>query len=153
MDSVLKTFSRMDTAFLLTVAFVAVAAGIALLLLFLLARRAWQHFRIRRFDALSFKIHGQWREIVRGEIPAQEWRNDSLQCEIVQSIVIQEIGAATDKDRAGLQKFLRASGLLDRCIERVHGGHGWSRRRAMLALAWLPCRPSAGRASRKRPNR
>jgi HEAT repeat protein len=52
----------------------------------------------------------------------------------VQSIVIQEIGAATDKDRAGLQEFLRASGLLDRCIERVHRGRGWSRRRAMLAL-------------------
>jgi HEAT repeat protein len=52
----------------------------------------------------------------------------------VQSIVIQEIGAATDKDRAGLQDFLRTSGLVDRCIERVHRGRGWNRRRAMLAL-------------------
>jgi len=52
----------------------------------------------------------------------------------VQSIVIQEIGAATDKDRPGLQKFLRTSGLLDSCIERVHRGRGWKRRRAMLAL-------------------
>jgi HEAT repeat protein len=124
----------MNTAFLLTVILVAVAAGIVLLLLFLLAGHAWRHFRVRRFDALSIKIHGQWREIVKGEIPAQEWRKDSLQCEIVQSIVIQEISAAPDKDRAGLQEFLRKSGLLDRCIDRVYGGHGWSRRRAMLAL-------------------
>ena len=135
MDSILKSFSQLlNTAFLLTIVFVAVSITIALLLMFLMARRAWQHFRTRRFDTISFKIHGQWREIVRGEIPAEEWRNNSLQCEIVQSIVIQEIGAATDKDRAGLQEFLRASGLLYRCIERVHRGHGWSRRRAMLAL-------------------
>ncbi len=124
----------LNTALLLTVILAAVAAGIALLLLFLAARRAWQHFRTRRFDAVSIKIHGQWRAIVRGEIPAKEWRNNSLRCEILQSIVIQEIGASTDKDRAGLQAFLRASGLLNRCIERVHGGQGWSRRRAMLAL-------------------
>ena len=135
MDPILTSFSQqMNTAFLLTVILVAVAAGIVLLLLFLLAGHAWRHFRVRRFDALSIKIHGQWREIVKGEIPAQEWRKNSLQCEIVQSIVIQEISAATDKDRAGLQEFLRKSGLLDRCIDRVYGGHGWSRRRAMLAL-------------------
>jgi HEAT repeat protein len=135
MDPILTSFSQqMNTAFLLTVILVAVTAGIVLLLLFLLAGRAWRHFRVRRFDALSIKIHGQWREIVRGEIPAKGWRNDSLQCEIVQSIVIQEISAATDKDRAGLQEFLRKSGFVDRCIERVYGGHGWSRRRAMLAL-------------------
>ncbi len=135
MDPILTSFSQqMNTAFLLTVILVAVTTGIVLLLLFSLARRALQHFRVRRFDALSIKIHGQWREIVRGEIPSQEWRNDSMRCEIVQSIVIQEISAATDKDRAGLQDFLRKSGLVDRCIERVYGGHGWNRRRAMLAL-------------------
>lgn len=135
MDSILKSFSQMmNAALLVTVILAGVSAGIALLVLFLLVRRGWQYFRSRRFDRLSIKIHGQWREIVRGEIPAQEWRRNSLQCDILQSIVIQEISAATDKDRAGLQEFLRASGLLDRCIERVNRGRGWSRRRAMLAL-------------------
>ncbi len=135
MGTALNSFSQMlNAAIMLAVILAAVSIGIALLCIFLIARRAWQHFRIRRFDALSFKVHGHWREIVRGEIPAEEWRSNSLQCQIVQSIVIQEIGAATDKDRAGLQDFLRTSGLLDRCIERVHRGRGWSRRRAMLAL-------------------
>src|SRR6202521_2416563 len=135
MGSILRNFSQMlNTAILLAVILAAISIGIALLCMFLMARHAWQHFRIRRFDALSIKIHGQWRAIVRGEIPAEEWRSNTQQCQIVQSIVIQEIGAATDKDRAGLQEFLRASGLLDRCIERVHRGRGWSRRRAMLAL-------------------
>ena len=135
MDSALRSFSQMlNTAILLAVILAAAAIGIAFLCMYLMARSAWQHFRIRRFDARSIKIHGHWREIVRGEIPAEQWRSNSLQCQIVQSIVIQEIGAATDKDRVGLQDFLRTSGLVDRCIERVHRGSGWNRRRAMLAL-------------------
>jgi HEAT repeat protein len=39
-----------------------------------------------------------------------------------------------DKDRAGLQEFLRSTGLIDLCIRKVHEEHGWARRRAMLAL-------------------
>src|ERR1019366_1580112 len=134
MDSILSTLPRHDTAFLLACTILAVLGGIAILMVFLMVRRAIRHIRIQRFDALSFKIHKQWREIVRGDIPAEVWRRDSMQCEIMQSIVIQEISAATDKDRAGLQEFLRLSGLVDLCIRKVHEGHGWSRRRAMLAL-------------------
>jgi hypothetical protein len=135
MDSLLMNFTRqLNSVFLLALILAVVAAAAVLLVIFLLARRAWQHFRTRRFDALSLNIHARWREMVRGEIPSEDWRSDSLQCDILQSIVIQEIGAATDKDRAGLQDFLRKSGLLDRCVERVYNGHGWARRRAMLAL-------------------
>jgi HEAT repeat protein len=112
----------------------AALGGIAMLLVFLVARRSYRQHRIRRYDALAFKIHKQWREIVRGDVPAETWREDPMQCEILQSIVIQEISAATDKDRVGLQEFLRASGLIDVCIEKVQGGHGCARRRAMLGL-------------------
>jgi HEAT repeat protein len=135
MDSLLLNFSRqLNNAFLVALVLASLAAAVALLLIFLAARRAWQHFRIQKIDALSLKIHQHWRDMVRGEIRAEEWRGNSLQCDILQSIVIQEISAETDKDRAGLQDFLRRSGLVDRCIERVYNGHGWSRRRAMLAL-------------------
>ena len=134
MNSILSILPHLDTAFLLTGTILAALGGIVILMVFLMVRRAIRHFRIQRFDALSFKIHKQWREIVRGDIPAEVWRRDSMQCEIVQSIVIQEISAATDKDRAGLQEFLRANGLVDRCVQKVQGGHGWARRRAMLAL-------------------
>lgn len=135
MDSILRSFSQLiHSVMLLAAVIAAVAAGMILLLILLAAHRAWQYFRIRRFDALSIRLHGQWRDIVRGDIPASEWRNDSQQREIVQAIVLQEIGAATDKDRVGLQKFLRDSNLLDRCMKRAREGRGWSRRRAMLAL-------------------
>jgi len=134
MNSVLGIFLRVNSALSPSIILEGVSAAIALLFLIGLARRAWQHYRTRRFDALSFKMHGQWRGIVRGEIPAETWQNNSLKCDILQSILIHEIGAVTDKDRAGLQEFLRTSGLLGRCVQRAHGAHGWVRRRAMLAL-------------------
>jgi HEAT repeat protein len=134
MDSLLKLFPNFNGAFFWTVTILAMLAGVVIVLVFLGGRRAVRHFRIRRYDELAFKIHDQWREIVKGSVPADAWRKDPLQCEIVQSIVVQEIGAATDKDRTGLQEFLRATGLIDLCVEKVKGGHGWARRRAMIAL-------------------
>jgi HEAT repeat protein len=126
--------SRLKNSLLSTNTVWAALGGVALVSMFLVARHGIRFLRARRFDALSFKIHKQWREILRGEIPPEEWRNSALKCEIMQSIVIQEIGAAVDKDRAGLQEFLRSNGLIDRCVQNVYDGRGWSRRRAMLAL-------------------
>ncbi len=134
MDSALNLFPNFNASFFWTEAILAALGGVAMLVVYLAGRRALQQFRIRRYDELAFKLHNQWREIVRGSVPAETWRKDPMQCEIVQSIVVQEIGAATDKDRIGLQEFLRATGLIDLCIEKVRGGHGWARRRAMLAL-------------------
>src|ERR1700674_2428602 len=134
MDSVLNSFHNFNPTFFWTGVILATLGGVAMLLTFLVGRRAFRKFQIRRYDELAFKVHNQWREIVRGGVPAETWRKDPVQCEILQSIVIQEIGAATDKDRAGLQEFLRATGLIDLCIQKVYGRHGWERRRGMLAL-------------------
>ena len=134
MDSVLNSFPNFNASFLWTEAVLATLSGVAMLVAYLVGRRAVRQYRIRRYDELAFELHNQWREIVRGGVPTGTWRTDPTQCEIVQSIVVQEIGAATDKDRVGLQEFLRATGLIDLCIKKVNGGHGWTRRRAMLAL-------------------
>ncbi|MCU1341767.1 MAG: hypothetical protein JWN92_1190 [Candidatus Acidoferrum typicum] len=134
MNSVLNLLPNFNREALLTMAILALLGGVVMLLAFRLARRAIHQFRIRKYDELAFKIHSQWREIVRGSVPAETWRKNPMQCEIVQSIIIQEIGAATDNDRPGLQEFLRSTGLIDLCIEKVNGRNGWGRRRAMLAL-------------------
>jgi HEAT repeat protein len=135
MDSILRNFSQlMNSLLILTAVLAIVAAGVIVLLVVLTVHRVWEYFRVRRLDKLSVQLHGQWRDIVRGDIPIEAWRRSSMKCEIVQSIILQEISAATDKDRAGLQKFLRSSSLADRSIERVLDGRGWRQRRAMLAL-------------------
>src|SRR5258708_15715244 len=133
MNFALNSFSNLNSEFLLTVAILSVLGGVALLLVLRLGRNIIHQFRIRKYDALTFKIHSQWREIVRGGIPAETWRKNPMQCEIVQSIVIHEIGAAMDKDRPRLHEFLRSTGLIDLSIKKVTGGHGWGRRRRMVA--------------------
>jgi HEAT repeat protein len=134
MNSAPNLLAHPNESFLLTATILAVLGGTAALLVFLVARRALRQLRIRRYDTLAFHLHKQWREIVRGNVPPETWRNDPMQCEIVQSIVLQEIGAATDKDRPGLQEFLRSTGLIDVCIQKVQQVHGWRRRQALLAL-------------------
>ena len=140
MDSILGTLHQVNWAFFLTGMIFALGGGFVIIVAFVLGRRAFQYFRMQRFDALATQIHQQWREIVRGDVPATDWVNDSMKCEIVQSIVLQEISAATDKDRTGLQEFLRNTGLLDRCIQKVYVGRGWARRRSMLALGAMRVR-------------
>jgi HEAT repeat protein len=134
MNSILSAALELASIFRMFNVLVTFSIGAGFLAVILLARRAWRRFTEQRYDAVSFKMHGQWRSIVRGEIPPAEWQNNSLKSEILESIVIREIGAVTDKDRAGLQTFLRESGLLSRCIERVLNERGWEKRRAMLDL-------------------
>jgi HEAT repeat protein len=134
MDSVLAALFQLKAIFRLSNLLLTLPVGAVFLVVLLIARRAWRIYREQSYDAVSFKVHGQWRNIVRGEIPPHDWRHNSLKTEILQSIVISEINSVTDKDRAGLQKFLRDSGLLSRCIERVLNENGWAKRRAMLEL-------------------
>ena len=131
---VLGLLFHIDTALFEAEFVLAIFACLATLLLYAVVRRAASLMRARRYDAMAFKVHGQWRGIVRGEIPPDAWRKDPLEREIVQSIVVQEIGAATDKDRPGLQEFLRANGLVDAMIERAQSGHGSRRRQALATL-------------------
>ncbi len=61
MDSILGMWMRLYLAFRPALILQGISAAIASLFLIGLARRAREHFRTRRFDALSFKMHGQWR--------------------------------------------------------------------------------------------
>jgi hypothetical protein len=134
MDSVSPIYSQVIRLFPVAGLIATGLAGLAAGTAYKVLRHSLQTRRIRRFDALAFQIHKQWREIVRDEVPTEDWRGDTMKCEIVESIVIQEINAAVDKDRAGLQAFLRKSGLLNLAICKVDNARGGPLRGAMLAL-------------------
>ena len=85
MNSALNSIAHLNAALLWMEAILAALGGIAMLLVFFVARRSYRQLRIRRYDALAFKLHKQWREIVRGDVSAETWRKDPMQCEIVQS--------------------------------------------------------------------
>ncbi len=115
-------------------------AGIAALLAFVLIRRATCRIHFRRHDALAFKIRKQWREILSGAVAADSWRQDPMRREIVQTLVLEELDNARPQDRPRFQEFMRASGLLDACIDQARNGRAWKRRQALVTLgATLMC--------------
>ncbi len=134
MQSLSPTYSHIAMLFLLASLFLAGLAGVVAGMMCKLLQHSLEKHRLRRFDALAFPMRKQWREIVRGDIPAENWRSNSLKCEIVESMVVQEISAAANEDRAGLQAFLRKSGLLDLAVRKVDDAQGGPRCGAMLTL-------------------
>ena len=57
-----------------------------------------------------------------------------MQREIVQTNVLQELDVACPKDRPRFQEFMRATGLLDACIDQARTGRTWQRRQALVTL-------------------
>ena len=54
--------------------------------------------------------------------------------EIVEEILLDRLEAADYGEVQALREFARSSGLMNRRITEVRRSHGWSRRRALLAL-------------------
>lgn len=109
-------------------------AAIAALLVFILIRRMTRQFHFRRHDALAFAVRKQWGEILSGAIPAESWRQNPMEREIVQANVLQELDAASPTDRPRFQEFMRATRLLDACIDQARTGRTWQRRQALVIL-------------------
>ena len=72
MDSVLAALFQLKAIFRLSNLLLTLPVGAVFLVVLLMARRAWRIYREQSYGAVSFKIHGQWRNIVRGEIPPHE---------------------------------------------------------------------------------
>src|SRR5690242_10680010 len=115
-------------------AILASFAGIAALLLFIVIRRAMRRSYFRRHDLLAYNIRKQWPTILSGVTESRAWREDPMQRAIVQDVALRELDAASPQQRLRIQEFLRASGMLDACIEQARKGHGWQRRNALVTL-------------------
>ncbi len=108
--------------------------GIALLLAFILLRRGWRSRIFRRRDRRAVEVRDVWDGIVSGRIPAEEWRDDRLSCEIVESMLLDRLEVSTGDEARRLLDCLRVSGLLDLRIQDARQRHGWRRRRALASL-------------------
>jgi HEAT repeat protein len=79
-------------------------------------------------------LRAQWDDIVSGKISPLDWRFNSLDCEIVESILLDNIEMGTPETLPGLLDCLRKSGLLDMRVRETRGARGWRRRTALIAL-------------------
>src|SRR5580698_850762 len=121
-------------AWLIARAILVSLLGILLLLGFIVFRR-W--YRGRYFSRLSQRtviLREQWPDILSGKIPSSAWRLDTLDCEIVEDILLDSIEVCDQEQLPAFLACLRNSGLLDVRIREARSSEGWHKRSVLLAL-------------------
>jgi HEAT repeat protein len=134
MESIFERFWRLGpAAFVVKAIFAAILAD-ALLLGFILLRRAYRRRFFAKRDARVFEFRQNWDHLISRKIPFESWRRKSSDRRIVETIVLDALEAAGAEESARLLKFLRESGLIEKRIFEARKFTGWRRMRALVAL-------------------
>lgn len=134
MDSVFNWIRRLGPAGLVLKAIVVSLVGIGLLIGLVVVRRWYRGRYFRRRNARTLALRRKWEDIVSGPVPPETWRFDRLDCEIVETILLDCLEVAPDPEVPRLLQCLRSSGLLDMRIYEARAFRGWRRRAALVAL-------------------
>ena len=134
MHSVFEWLRRFDPAGYVPEAIVATLVGIGLPLAFILLRRAYRQWHFRQRDARTLAIRKLWPMILDGRVLPETWRFRRLDCEIVESMLLDRLEVAHPDEALLLCSCLRASGLLDLRIWEARHRRGWRRRQVLVAL-------------------
>jgi HEAT repeat protein len=134
MGSVFSVMEQFSPAGLVLRAIVGSLLGIVLLVGFIVLRRNYRARYFRKMNRRTVALRSQWEDIVSGKIPPESWCFDPLDCEIVESILLDKIEMAESDSLPPLLECLRSSGLLDMRIYEARTARGWKQRTALLAL-------------------
>jgi HEAT repeat protein len=134
MVSVFSSSPESATARLLLEAIVVSLLGLALLIAFIVLRRWYRGRYFRRLNQRTFALRSMWDDIVSGRVAASTWRFKPLDCEVVESALLDGIEMAAPDELAKLLSCLRSSGLLDMRIYDARSRQGSARRLALVAL-------------------
>jgi HEAT repeat protein len=134
MGSVFKGIEKLGAAGLVLEAILVSLLGILLLIGFIVLRRWYRARYFHRRNLRTVALRSQWNDILSGKIPAEDWRFNPLDCEIVESILLDSIEMSPADELPPLLDCLRVSGLLDMRIYEARTSRGWKQRTALLAL-------------------
>ena len=134
MVSAFETFRRLGPAAFVVKAIISVIVADVLLLGFIMLRRSYRKRHFAKRDARLFEIREGWDALISGEIPYATWRVKLSDRQLVETMVLDAFEVAGPEDSARLLKFMRASGLVERCISDARNHQGWRRHRALVAL-------------------
>lgn len=135
MDFASKLAPELGLAGLIVKAILLSVAGIVLLITFIAARRWYRGRDFQRLSERTFALRSQWNDILTGAKPAGAWRLQRLDCQIVESMLLDRLDlAALPEELPPLVNCLRTSGLLDIRIHQARAERGWKRRAALIAL-------------------
>ena len=135
MGSAFDTFRKLGPAAFVLKAIIFVIAADVLLLAFILLRRTYRKWYFANRDARMLAIRLRWEALVSGEIPYVAWRSKTSERQLVETMVLDAYEVANPEESARLLKFMRASGLVEKCILEARQHKGWRRHRALVALA------------------
>lgn len=134
MESVFsKLWALGPAAFVVKVIVAAVVAD-ALLLGFILLRRAYRRRYFAKRDRRVFEFRQNWDQLISGEIPYDAWRLDDFDRQIVEDIALDAFEAAGPVESARLLLFMRTTGLIEKRIFEARKYRGWQRMAALVAL-------------------
>jgi HEAT repeat protein len=134
MASAFNGIEKLGTAGLVLEAILLSLLGIFLLVGFIVLRRWYRARYFRRRNDRTVALRSQWNEILSGKISAETWRFDALDCDIVESILLDSIEMSSADQLPPLLECLRVSGLLDLRIYQARTTRGWKQRTALLTL-------------------
>lgn len=134
MHSVFNWVNRLAPSSYVLMAVIVSAAGIGLLLGFILMRRFYRHRYFQRLNRRIAFFRDNWEGVVQRTVPAESWRLKALDREIMESILLDRLEDASPIDAARLTEFLQSSGLLDHRLFEARKYRGWRRRKALLSL-------------------
>jgi HEAT repeat protein len=134
MGSVSKGIEKLGPAGLVLEAILASLLGILLLVGFIVLRRWYRARYFQKRNQRTVALRAQWDDILSGKIPATDWRFNPLDCDIVESILLDSIEMSSADKLPPLLECLRVSGLLDMRIYEARTARGLKQRTALLAL-------------------
>jgi HEAT repeat protein len=134
MASAFNGIEKLGPAGLVLQAILVSLLGIFLLVGFIVLRRWYRARYFRRRNDRTVALRSQWDDILSGTISAEAWRFDPLDCDIVESILLDSIEMSSADNLPPLLECLRVSGLLDMRIYEARTTRGWKQRTALLAL-------------------
>jgi len=135
MDFTSRLAPELGFAGLIVKAILLSVVGIVVLITFIATRRWYRGRYFAQLSERTFVLRSQWNDIISGKVPASTWRLKRLDCEIVESMLLDSLELAVlPQELPPLLNCLRSSGLLEMRIHQAKTETGWKRRAALLAL-------------------
>jgi HEAT repeat protein len=119
---------------LVTDAMLFAAAGILGPIAYILVRRLRRRRYFNQLNRRTFELRQNWSQVLSGQIPAAAWRFQPMDCEIVETIVLDRLEIVAAEEARELTEFLRRSGQLDTRIWEARNRRGFRRQSALVSL-------------------
>jgi HEAT repeat protein len=134
MGSISNGIEKLGPAGLVLQAILFSLLGIILLVGFIVLRRWYRARYFHKRNQRTVALRSQWDDILSGKLSAKGWRFNPLDCDIVESMLLDSIEMSPPDKLPPLLDCLRVSGLLDMRIYEARTSRGWKQRTALLAL-------------------